>query len=77
MPSVRLINHEAVPKCGGFEVRFSDGSPSRYFYWEDIPDRRFTPGWSTARRPWSSPRLLLKQSGNGGNHSLTIFGASF
>jgi hypothetical protein len=38
-----LIKHEAVPKCGSFEVRFSDGSPSRYFYWDDIPGRRLNP----------------------------------
>src|SRR5215471_10367957 len=36
---VRLIKHEAVPKCGSFEVRFSDGRPSRFFYWDDIPGR--------------------------------------
>jgi hypothetical protein len=41
--SVRLIKHEAVPKCGSFEVRFSDGTPSRYFYWDDIPGRRLRP----------------------------------
>jgi hypothetical protein len=36
MPSVRLI-------CGSFEVRFSDGGPSHYFYWDDIPGRRLNP----------------------------------
>ena len=40
---VRLTKHEAVPKCGSFEVRFSDGKPSRYFYWDDIPGRRLNP----------------------------------
>jgi hypothetical protein len=43
MSSVRLIKHEAVPKCGSFEVRFPDGRPSRYFYWDDLPSRRFRP----------------------------------
>jgi hypothetical protein len=38
--TVRLIKHEAVPKCGSFEVRFPDGRPSKYFYWEDVPSRR-------------------------------------
>jgi len=28
MAKVRLIKHEAVPKCGSFEVRFADGRPS-------------------------------------------------
>jgi hypothetical protein len=43
MPSVRLIKHEAVPKCGSYEVRFLAGKPSRYFYWEDLPSRRLRP----------------------------------
>jgi hypothetical protein len=37
-PKVRLATsntnaarHEAVPKCGSYEVRFSDGRPSKYF----------------------------------------------
>jgi len=37
---VRLIKHEAVPETGSYEVRFSDGRPSKFFYWDDIPGRR-------------------------------------
>jgi hypothetical protein len=40
---IRIIPHEAVPLCGSFEVRFPDGRPSRYFYWDDIPGRRLRP----------------------------------
>jgi hypothetical protein len=40
---VRIIPHEAVPVCGSFEVRFPDGRPSRYFYWDDIAGRRLRP----------------------------------
>jgi hypothetical protein len=40
---VRIIKHEIVPDTGSFEVRFSDGTPSRYFYWDDIPSRRLRP----------------------------------
>ena len=40
---IRTIPHEAVPKCGSFEVRFPDGRPSQYFYWDDIPGRRLRP----------------------------------
>jgi hypothetical protein len=43
MTGVRLIKHEAVPKCGSYEVRFADGRPSRYFYFEDLPGRRMRP----------------------------------
>jgi hypothetical protein len=34
---VRLIRHEAVPKCGSYEIRFPDGRASRFVYWDDIP----------------------------------------
>ena len=37
---VRIIKHEAALKCGSYEVRYSDGRPSKYFYWEDIPGQR-------------------------------------
>ena len=40
---IRLIKHEVAPKCGSYEVRFPDGRPSRYFYWDDIPGRRLRP----------------------------------
>src|SRR4029077_17241087 len=42
--------HEPVPKCGSFEVRFSDGTPSKFFYWDDVPGRRLRRSRSTARR---------------------------
>ena len=41
--TIRIIKHEAVPQTGSFEVRFSDGRPSVYFYWDDIPGRRLNP----------------------------------
>jgi hypothetical protein len=40
---IRIILHEGVPKCGSFEVRFPDGRPSQYFYWDDIAGRRLRP----------------------------------
>ena len=43
MTDVRLIKHKAVPKCVSYEVRFPDGGPSRYFYWDDEASRRLRP----------------------------------
>ncbi|MGY8684555.1 hypothetical protein Q2941_43420 [Bradyrhizobium sp. UFLA05-153] len=43
MTRIRIIRHEAVPDCGSFEVRFPDGRPSKYFYWDDLPSRRTRP----------------------------------
>jgi hypothetical protein len=43
MPSVRLIKQEAVPDCGSYEIRFPDGRPPRFVYWDDLPSRRLRP----------------------------------
>ena len=59
---VRLIKHEAVPKSGSYEVRFSDGSASRYFYWDDIPIRRLNSDQVAARRPWRKLEPSLELS---------------
>ena len=40
---VRAIEHEAVPGCGSFEVRYPDDRPSVYFCWDDLPSRRLRP----------------------------------
>jgi hypothetical protein len=40
--TIRIIKHEAVPLCGSFEVRFPDGRPSRFFYWDELSGRRLS-----------------------------------
>jgi hypothetical protein len=47
---IRIIKHEAVPKCGSFEVRFSDGRESVYFYWDDVASRRLRPEQLTSEQ---------------------------
>ena len=39
---IRIIPHSqpGIPDTGSFEVRFSDGRQSVYFYWDDNPGRR-------------------------------------
>jgi hypothetical protein len=34
---------EAVPKCGSYEVRYSDGRVSVFFHYDDEPRRRLRP----------------------------------
>jgi len=34
---IRIIPHEAVPKCGSYEVRFPDGRPSRFYTGTTLP----------------------------------------
>jgi hypothetical protein len=43
MANIRILRHSIVPDCGSFEVRFSDGRKSVYFYWDDQPSRRLRP----------------------------------
>jgi len=43
MPKVSRIKHEAVPSCGSYEIRFPDGRPSRFVYWDDLAGRRMRP----------------------------------
>jgi hypothetical protein len=57
---VRLIKHEAVSKCGSFEVRFSDGRPSRYFYWDDIPGRRLYPARVDSEKALERAKALAR-----------------
>jgi hypothetical protein len=56
---VRLIKHQAVPKCASFEVRFSDGSPS-YFYWDDIAGRRLNPDRVDSEKALQRARALAR-----------------
>jgi hypothetical protein len=60
--TIRLIKHEAVPRCGSYEVRFSDGRPSRYFYWEDLPGRRLRPDLLTGEQAERAARSLLERN---------------
>jgi hypothetical protein len=58
--TIRLIKHEVVPQCGSYEVRFSDGRPSRYFYWEDLPGRRLRPDLLTGEQAEQEAKALAQ-----------------
>src|ERR1700751_4089690 len=48
MINVRLIKHEALLKCGSYEVHYSDGRPSLFFYFDDLQSRRLDPATLTS-----------------------------
>ena len=60
MTEVRLIKHEAVPKCGSFEVRFADRTPSKYFYWDDIAGRRLRPEQVDSKEALDKPKSFAR-----------------
>jgi hypothetical protein len=41
--TVHLRKHEAVQDYGSYEVWFDDGRPSKFFYFDDLPNRRLRP----------------------------------
>jgi hypothetical protein len=59
MANIRLIKHEAVPKCAGFEVRFPDRADALYVVTEPLVNtnriqiNKLAMGRFTARRPTS------------------------
>ena len=62
---IRLIPHEAVPLCGSFEVRFSDGRSSRFYYWDDIPGRRLRPDLLTSKQALHDAKTFARNEQNG------------
>jgi hypothetical protein len=59
MPTVRLIKHETVPKCGSYEVRV-DGGRSRFFYYENDPSRRLRPEQSSREEALELAKSLAR-----------------
>jgi hypothetical protein len=48
MTSVCIIRHEAIPQTGSYEVKFTDGRPSVFHYFDDDPGRRSITGKMTS-----------------------------
>jgi len=57
---IRIIRHEPVPKCGSYEVRFPDGRPSKYFYWEDIPGSRRSPDQADSKQALEEAKAFAR-----------------
>jgi hypothetical protein len=61
MSDARLIKHEAVPGTGSYEVRYSDGRPSQYFYWDDDPGRRLDPNTLTGEQALEQAKAFARR----------------
>jgi hypothetical protein len=59
-PPIRLIKHEAAPVCGSYEVRFPDGRPSRYFYWDDEVSRPLRPDQLTREQALQQAKAFAR-----------------
>jgi hypothetical protein len=63
---IRIIRHEAVPHCGSYEVRFPDGRPSKYFYWEEIPGRRLRSKQADSKQALEEAKAFARAFGRVG-----------
>jgi hypothetical protein len=57
MISARIIKHEAIPQTGSYEVQFTDGRPSVYYYFDDDPGRRSITGKMASARALELAKL--------------------
>ena len=62
MTSARIIRHEVIPETGSFEVRFADGRPSVYHYFDDNPGRRSITGAMTSAEALRAAKILAQVS---------------
>ena len=58
--AIRVIKHEVVPHTGSAEVHFSDGRPSVYFYWDNIPARRLRRELMDSNRALEAAKALAR-----------------
>ena len=58
--AIRIIRHEAVPKTGSFEVRFADGRPSQFFYFDDVLAWRLRPEILTSEQALEQAKALAR-----------------
>ena len=65
MADIRIIKHEAVPKCGSFEVRFANGRESKFFYWDDLLSRRVRPDIFTREQALELARAFARAERDG------------
>ena len=59
-PRIRIIRHGAVPKTGSFEVRFADGRPSKFYYWDDVLGRRLRPDILTSEQALEQAKAFAR-----------------
>jgi hypothetical protein len=60
MTSVCIIKREAIPQTGNYEVKFTDGRPSVYYYFDDNPGRRSITGKMTSAQALEQAKAAAK-----------------
>lgn len=66
---IRIIpkSPEGILYCGSFEVRFPDGRPSAWFYWDDVAGRRLRTEAMTQEQALEVAKKLARAEQNRDN----------
>jgi hypothetical protein len=73
MTDARSIKHEAVPNCGSYEVRYSDGRPS----FEDVAGRRLRPEQFTSEQAEHEAKKFAQAANKAANGSSAWNGRAY
>jgi hypothetical protein len=60
MTSIRIIKHESIPQTGSYEVRFSNGRPSVFHYFDDDHGRRSITSKMTSEEALHAAKTLAR-----------------
>jgi hypothetical protein len=60
MTSIRIGKHESIPQTGSYEVRFPDGRPSVYYYFDDNAGRPSITGNMTGAEALRAAKVLAQ-----------------
>jgi len=62
MTDVHLRKHEAVQDTGSYEVWFDDGRPSKFFYFDDLHNRRLRPDIMTKAQAAEAAQAFAREA---------------
>jgi hypothetical protein len=51
-----------VPDTGSYEVKFADGRPSQFFYFDDVAGRRLRPDILTSEQALEQAKALARSA---------------
>jgi hypothetical protein len=60
MAQIRLTKRESIPQTGSYEVRFPDGRPSVYHYFDDNSGRRSITGEMRSEEALKAAKRLAR-----------------
>jgi hypothetical protein len=61
---IRITRHEVVPKSGTYQVRFSDGRPTKLFDFDDVLAQHLRPDMLTSEQALEQAKAFARAERN-------------